>query len=95
MLTPFADIRRSTFRLPTSPKIPVIMIGPGTGVAPFRGFVQERVAASQKAKEKNGADALKDWGKIRLFYVRICLHLSQLLVLTWLHLQGCRKVRAC
>jgi len=61
-------IRRSTFRLPTSPKIPVIMIGPGTGVAPFRGFVQERVAASQKAKEKNGADALKDWGKIRLFY---------------------------
>lgn len=61
-------VRRSTFRLPTSPKIPVVMIGPGTGVAPFRGFVQERVALARKAKEKDGPDALKDWGDIILFY---------------------------
>lgn len=61
-------VRRSTFRLPTSPKIPIIMIGPGTGVAPFRGFVQERVALARRAKEKNGPDAIKEWAPMYLFY---------------------------
>ncbi len=36
--------RNERFRLPTDATRDVIMIGPGTGVAPFRGFVQERTA---------------------------------------------------
>lgn len=35
------------FRLPADPATPVILIGPGTGVAPFRAFVEHRAALGQ------------------------------------------------
>lgn len=59
-------VRKSQFRLPRNAKKPVIMVGPGTGVAPFRGFVHERAILKQKGE---------DVGPTILFYG--CRHPAQ------------------
>ena len=53
MINAFVRANRSDFFPPQDPMTPLIMVGPGTGIAPFRGFLQDR-AADLRSGERIG-----------------------------------------
>lgn len=62
-------IAKGTIAFPKDDDTPVIMVGPGTGVAPFRSFIQERVSTHAKGqmvlffgcRSKNNDDFFQDY----------------------------------
>lgn len=57
-------VRKSQFRLPFKSTTPVIMVGPGTGVAPFIGFIQERAWLREQGKPR-GSGSVVSRGEAR------------------------------
>jgi NADPH-ferrihemoprotein reductase len=51
-------VRESTFRLPKDSTKPVLMVGPGTGVAPMRALLQERAYERDVLKKSVGTNVL-------------------------------------
>ena len=55
-------VKESNFVMPVSHDIPIVMVGPGTGLVPFIGFMQER----EKAKANSGGDL--ELGQAHLYF---------------------------
>lgn len=77
------------FRLPTKGETPIIMVGPGTGLAPFRAFVQERIAQQcrgamrlyfgcrYRSRDYMYSDELEGWATAKHIQLRVAFSREQ------------------
>lgn len=54
----YAHVRRSAFKMPFLHKTPVVLVAAGTGIAPFRAFLQERAQMAQISNQEIGSVVL-------------------------------------
>lgn len=61
-------VLQSSFKLPKDPTVPIIMVGPGTGLAPMMGFMQEREALLQRGGGRKTSGGASPLGPALLFF---------------------------
>ncbi|GET93571.1 methionine synthase reductase, mitochondrial precursor-like protein [Leishmania tarentolae] len=66
IVIPFVIRSASVFRMPRDQRVPMILIGSGTGIAPFRAFLQEREAWLAEHQLQSGftSGKRKFWGSL-------------------------------
>ena len=69
ILIPFALFSAQSFHLPADGSVPVILVGNGTGIAPFRAFWQQRMFdINNKCPPESSITGRRQWGDMRLFF---------------------------